>query len=101
MEQTLASGRSSLNEAEFTLVRDFLRADPDDGPALFAAKGTDVIDSPAAAARYRARCFNSFSSDTLVVLSDASRVRIADLDPGDRVLTFDGGCRSRICPMVR
>ena len=50
------SGRGSLNEAEFRRVADYLAANPDDGPALFAAKGVDVIDNPVAARRFADVC---------------------------------------------
>ena len=58
------SGRGSLNEAEFRRVADYLAANPDDGPALFAAKGVDVIDNPAAARRFADVCLNSFAGHT-------------------------------------
>jgi hypothetical protein len=37
----------------------------------------------------RITCANSFSGDTLVLKADGSRARIADLEPGDRVLATD------------
>ena len=89
VEQTLATGRSGLNEAEFVRVREFLRADPDDGPALFASKGTAVIDDPVTAGRYADLCLNSFAGGTLVVLADGSRVPITSVSVGDRVAAFD------------
>ena len=83
------SGRGSLNEAEFRRVADYLAADPDDGPALFAAKGVDVIDNPAAARRFADVCLNSFAGHTLVVLADGTRVPIADIGVGVSVAAFD------------
>ena len=89
VEQTFRSGRGSLNEAEFRRVADYLAADPDNGPALFAAKGVDVIDNPVAARRFADVCLNSFAGHTLVVLADGTRVPIADIDVGVSVAAFD------------
>ena len=83
------SGRGSLNEAEFRRVADYLAADPDNGPALFAAKGVDVIDNPVAARRFADVCLNSFAGHTLVVLADGTRVPIADIGVGVSVAAFD------------